>query len=327
VRVFTHPLIQGIAAFVVLADCYLPTGPATSDNTRYLAQEVFENAAALPLKPWFGLEQEYVIMNSSTGKPLAWPANSQCVPLPQGPYYCGTNTTLAVEREIANKHLALGLKMGLKLSGNNAEVMPSQWEYQVGPCEGLESGDHTVMARWLMLRICEQVGNTDASFASKVVTDGDWNGSGLHTNFSTKPMREEGGYKIILDTMKRLEEEPLRELTFYGLDNHLRLSGHHETSRPEVFNFSVGGRATSVRIPNAVKEEQKGYFEDRRPAGSADPYLITARLFATSCAIPSPKLDQYRHVLHGKMHKWLDELKAKQAHHAKAAAAPAAAAH
>ena len=38
---------------------------------------------------------------------------------------------------------------GVKVSGINAEVMPGQWEYQVGPCTGIDSGDHLVMSRYL----------------------------------------------------------------------------------------------------------------------------------------------------------------------------------
>ena len=50
------------------------------------------------------------------------------------------------------------LYAGVEISGINAEVMPSQWEFQVGPCTGIDMGDHLWMARFLLLRIGEEWG-------------------------------------------------------------------------------------------------------------------------------------------------------------------------
>lgn len=286
VAVWPHPFIAA-PAFVALAECFFPNGQPTPDNTRFKAREVFENAKAKEDAPWFGLEQEYVFYKD--GRPLGWPETG--TPAAQGPYYCSTGATVAWGRKYAQTHYLTCLKMGLTLSGTNAEVMPGQWEYQVGPCEGISSGDHAVMARWVFLRGLEEEG-VDVNFESKPMK-GDWNGSGMHTNFSTKAMRAPGGIEAIEAAIKRLSVNPLREIAVYGSDNDQRLSGHHETSRLDEFSHGVGTRHTSCRIPNQVLAAKEGYFEDRRPSGSADPWLVTARLYASSCDVPAPLIDEH----------------------------------
>ena len=80
--------------------------------------------------------------------------------------------------------------------------MPGQWEYQVGPCVGIASGDEMWMSRYLMIRVCEDFG-VCVSFDPKPMP-GDWNGAGCHTNYSTKAMREEGGYKVIVEAIEKM---------------------------------------------------------------------------------------------------------------------------
>jgi glutamine synthetase len=279
VAVYPHPFLKTANSKVVLCECYKPDGTPTPDNTRYVARAVFDQKPEE--EPWFGLEQEYVLF--SKGRPYKWPCDGY--PAPQGEYYCGNGQTAAWGRDIANEHYETCLAMGLKLSGVNAEVMPGQWEYQVGPCLGIESGDHTVIARWVYLRIGEKYG-VDINFDSKPIK-GDWNGSGLHTNFSTKAMRAPGGLAAIHAAIERLRGTYLNDIKFYGTDNDERLTGKHETSSVGKFSFGVGTRHTSIRIPNEAANNKSGYFEDRRPAASADPYLITATLFASSTGITS----------------------------------------
>ena len=281
-----HPFLTDLPALVVLCECFLPTGEPTEDNTRRLARTVFEHEKAKGQQPWFGLEQEYVL--TQNGRPYGWPSDGS-EPAPQGPYYCSTGAKVSFGRKHAQQHYQTCVNMGLKISGMNAEVMPGQWEYQVGPCEAIEAGDHLVMSRWVYLRLLEEA-NVDVDFDSKP-KKGDWNGSGMHTNMSTAAMRGDGGLKVIEEALKELGKNPTRDVAVYGADNIERLSGKHETSKFDEFTFGTGTRDTSCRIPNPVKKDGKGYFEDRRPSSSADPWLITSRLFASSCAIPSRELD------------------------------------
>ena len=273
VALYPHPFLPN--AKVVLCECFYPDGTPTQDNTRRIAAAVFDANAAL--EPWYGLEQEYLIL-AKDGRPLGWPQGGY--PSPQGPYYCG-NGMHVVGREIAMEHYQLCLGMGLRISGVNMEVMPGQWEFQVGPSLGIEAGDHLVMARWVYLRLGEKHGIT-ISYESKPVP-GDWNGSGCHTNYSTKEMRAEGGLAKILDVVQnRLSKTVLDDVPFYGKDNNKRLTGKHETSSLNEFTWGIGTRHTSIRIPNEVKKNNRGYYEDRRPAASIDPYLVTARVFISS---------------------------------------------
>jgi glutamine synthetase len=298
VRAFLSSLpnaVPEIKWFVVLCECFLPSGEPTPDNTRYIARSVFD-ADKKSLRPWFGMEQEYVLMRR--GRPYGWPSFG--FPGPQGPYYCGIGPAAVYGRPLVERHYELCLAMGIKVSGINAEVMPGQWEFQVGPCEGIEMGDHLIVARWLFLRMLELESGEgeflDVDYTAKPVK-GDWNGSGLHTNFSTSETREPEGLDAILRYIENLSHTVSKDIVVYGNDNNTRLSGHHETSRYDQFSYGVGTRGTSIRIPNAVKAERTGYMEDRRPAGDVDPYLVSARLFASAVNLSETEL----------IDKWCDE--------------------
>jgi glutamine synthetase len=182
-----------------------------------------------------------------------------------------------VGRQIMDAHLRACLHCGIKISGTNAEVMPGQWEFQVGPCEGITSGDEMWMARYLLLRCAELFGVT-ICWDPKPVMSNDWNGSGCHTNYSTEGTRNDGGMQVILDMMSKLEDAHLQYIKITGVDNEKRLSGKCETSDLRVFSFGVANRGASIRIPRTTEKNQKGYLEDRRPASNMDPYVITAAL-------------------------------------------------
>ena len=158
--------------------------------------------------------------------------------------------------------------------------MPGQWEYQVGPVEGISIGDHLWVSRYLLQRIAEDF-NTSISFDPKLFED--WNGSGCHTNFSTKTMRAgTGGMDYINKMMAKFKAKHADHIALYGDDNNKRLTGIHETSSIEDFSFGVGNRAASFRIPTQTAQRKgAGYIEDRRPASNIDPYLVGAMLVDT----------------------------------------------
>lgn len=272
--------------FIVLCECYFPDGTPTPCNTRYKARQVFEKTEAAQLAPWYGLEQEYILMKND--RPMGWPAE-RGFPPPLGPYYCGNGADRSFGREMVDRHYDMCLEMGIKISGTNAEVTPGQWEFQVGPCEGIEAGDHLVVARWLFNRILEEYSVRDNCIytinCEPKPIKGDWNGSGLHTNFSTAITRGKDGMAEIMKCIENLRKTAKEDVACYGKDNHERLTGKHETSSLSDFTYGVGTRHTSIRIPNQVKKDGCGYFEDRRPAANCDPYEVTVRLFSSATGV------------------------------------------
>jgi len=240
-------------------------------NKRAKAHEIFERAKVKNQDPWFGLEQEYTLFESNNRTPLGWPVDG--FPEPQGPFYCGIGTRNAYGRYIAEAHYKACLYAGLKIAGINGEVMPGQWEFQIGIAQGIEAADHLWVARYLLGRVCEDFG-VCVSYDAKPVT-GDWNGAGCHTNYSTIDTRKDGGYEVIKKMMTTLEAMHVKFMQQYGEGNSKRLTGRHETSAINKFTNNVGSRTSSVRIPTLTAQQNKGYFEDRRPASSMDPYVVT----------------------------------------------------
>ncbi|KAI1848032.1 hypothetical protein JX265_002036 [Neoarthrinium moseri] len=259
---------------LVLTECWMSDGTPNKFNYRHECAKIME--AHKDKKPWFGLEQEYTLLDLND-RPFGWPQAG--FPAPQGPYYCGVGAGKVVQRDIVEAHYKACLYAGVKISGTNAEVMPAQWEYQVGPCEGIEMGDHLWLARFLLSRVAEE-------FGAKVSVDpkpmpGDWNGAGLHSNFSSEEMRVEGGMKHIEAAIKKLEGRHLEHIAVYGEGNEKRLTGRHETGSIDKFTYGVADRGSSIRIPRESAAKGYGYFEDRRPASNADPYRVTLALMET----------------------------------------------
>jgi len=259
---------------LVMCETWMSDGKPNSYNFRHDAAVLMEKAAAEEY--WFGLEQEYTLLGFD-GWPYGWPKNG--FPAPQGPYYCGVGTGKVMCRDIVEAHYKACLYAGIQISGTNAEVMPAQWEFQVGPCLGINLGDQLWMARFLLHRIAEEFG-AKVTFSPKPIP-GDWNGAGLHTNVSTKAMREEGGMKAIEEHMEKLGKRHKEHMVVYGEDNQLRMTGQHETASYDKFTWGVANRGASVRINRQCAEEGKGYYEDRRPASNADPYQITGIIVET----------------------------------------------
>jgi glutamine synthetase len=277
VATFPDPFRRGKNILVLCETC-LPDGKLTPipTNTRFAANEIMSKAREHV--PWFGIEQEYTLFEADGVTPLGWPTNG--FPAPQGPYYCSVGANNAFGRRVVEAHYRTCLYAGVKISGCNAEVMPGQWEYQVGPCEGISSGDHVWLARYLMHRVCEDFG-VIVSFDPKPKT-GDWNGAGCHTNYSTKAMREDGGYKEIEKAIEKLGVKHAEHIRVYGEGNDRRLTGAHETAPIDKFSYGVANRGASVRIPRQAFLNGKGYFEDRRPASNMDPYIVTSKIVQTT---------------------------------------------
>jgi len=274
VAIFPDPF-RGGKNILVLTECWNADGSPNKFNHRHECNKIME--ANKEHKPWFGLEQEYTVFNEH-GYPYGWPKGG--FPGPQGPYYCGVGTGKVYCRDIVEAHYKCCLYAGVKISGINAEVLPAQWEFQVGPCEGIEMGDHLWLARFLLHRVAEEFG-VKISFHPKPIP-GDWNGSGLHTNYSTAEMRKEGGMKHIEEAIEKLGKRHKEHIAVYGDDNALRLTGRHETGSIEDFTYGVADRGSSIRIPRSCAREGFGYFEDRRPASNACPYQITGIMVETT---------------------------------------------
>ncbi|HEX2315186.1 MAG TPA: glutamine synthetase [Thermomonospora sp.] len=265
--------IRGGDHKLVLCEVYLPDGTPHPTNTRARLAPVAEKFAGQ--EPIFGIEQEYTFFQA--GRPLGFPETG--FPAPQGPYYCGVGADEVFGREIVEKHLDACLAAGLPISGINAEVMPGQWEFQVGPAGPLEVSDALWVARWLLYRIAEDH-NVAATLDPKPAK-GDWNGAGAHTNFSTKAMRED--YAPIITAAEALGGKIKEHIAVYGYGIEERLTGLHETAPWNEYSYGVGDRGASVRIPWQVEVEQKGYLEDRRPNANCDPYEVTRVLVDTCC--------------------------------------------
>ena len=266
VRVYPDP--QRKNAHFVVCEVLNPDGSVHVSNTR----SRFDDNEDF----WFGFEQEYVL--EVDGKPLGFPEDGY--PGPQGPYYCAVGTGNVAGRDIVEEHLDACLDAGLEITGINAEVMLGQWEYQCFGKGAKKASDDLILSRYILSRVCEKYGVV-VNLHPKPIK-GDWNGSGMHCNFSNSAMRKVGGeqmFKDICESFRPVHEE---HIAVYGSSNDQRLTGLHETQSIDTFSYGVSDRGASIRIPVSVTtNDWKGYLEDRRPASNGDPYLITAKIIKT----------------------------------------------
>jgi glutamine synthetase len=225
----------------------------------------------------FGIEQEYTFFKGN--RPLGFPETGY--PAPQGGYYCGVGDDEVHGREVVEAHLDACLAAGLAIEGINAEVMPGQWEFQVGRLDAMEVSDQLWLARWLLYRVAEEFG-INATLDPKPAR-GDWNGAGAHTNFSTKEMR--ASYQPCIDAAEALKLRHELHIASYGYGIEERLTGLHETCSYKEFRYGVSDRGASVRIPWQVAVDQKGYLEDRRPNANMDPYVVTRLILESVCGV------------------------------------------
>jgi glutamine synthetase len=228
---------------------------------------------------WFGFEQEYFLWNPKTNKPLGFPEGG--FPGPQGPYYCSVGANNAFGRDIVEEHLDICIEAGLNVEGINAEVAAGQWEFQIFSKGAKEAGDQMWIARYLLERNCEKHGIA-INWHCKPLGNLDWNGSGMHANFSNTLLRTCGRkdiYEVVCEAFRPYVKE---HIEVYGADNHMRLTGKHETAAIHEFKYGVSDRGASIRIPiGTVERGWKGWLEDRRPNSAADPYKVAARIIKT----------------------------------------------
>jgi glutamine synthetase len=268
-------------AYLVMSETLLPSGEPHVSNSRATIADDPDT--------WFGFEQEYFFWKD--GAPLGFPAGG--FPAPQGPYYTGVGyrNVGPVARQLVEEHIDLCLAAGINIEGINAEVAKGQWEFQIFGKGSKTAADQMWVARYLMTRLCEPHG-IDIEWRCKPVLGPfnqplDWNGSGMHTNFSTKYLREVGGKEYFEKLMAAFAQHVDEHIAVYGPENHLRLTGLHETQSIDKFNYGLSDRGASVRMPvNFIKNGYKGYLEDRRPNSAADPYLVAGRIIKTIQTVP-----------------------------------------
>lgn len=229
---------------------------------------------------WFGFEQEYFLYDINTKMPLGFPLIGY--PAPQGPYYCGVGAKNAYGREIVEEHFDICLEAGLNVEGINAEVAAGQWEFQIFAKGAKDAGDQIWVARYLLERTCEQYGVYVEWHPKPLGKDADWNGSGMHANFSNDAMRTKGDKKVFDAICEEFGKHIKEHMDLYGAYNDQRLTGKHETASIHDFSYGVSDRGASIRIPvGTVENGWKGRLEDRRPASNGDPYKIAAIIIKT----------------------------------------------
>jgi len=248
------------ASYIALCEVLNADGTAHKTNTRANLKDGEDN--------WYGFEQEYTFIKD--GRPVGFPKDGY--PAPQGQYYCGVGGGLVSHRDVVEKHLEECLSCGLNITGINAEVLLGQWEFQVFGKGAKDASDQLWIARYFLHRLSEEY-NFKVEFHPKPLT-GDWNGSGLHTNFSTKSMRETGGKDLFDRIFTTFEQRHKEHIANYGSSNEQRLTGKHETQSIDRFSWGISDRGSSIRVPLATANGWRGYVEDRRPASNADPYRI-----------------------------------------------------
>jgi glutamine synthetase len=227
---------------------------------------------------WFGFEQEYFIMDVETQLPLGFPLGGY--PGPQGMYYCSVGGKNTHGRDLVEEHADLCIEAGINFEGINQEVACGQWEFQLFAKGAKKAGDELWIARYLLDRLTEDY-NYYIDYHPKPIK-GDWNGSGMHANFSNTTLRECGSREIYEQICEAFRPVTKEHIEVYGEHNDQRLTGLHETASINDFTYGISDRGASIRIPIIVVENGwKGWLEDRRPASNADPYKIAGRIVKT----------------------------------------------
>lgn len=247
--------VDGVGVFVL---CDIDTAETPRANLLTLIEnrKVFGAESC-----WFGFEQEYFLL------PFESESEQDAF------HYCSPTS-----ETIPQHHYNECRQMGVHITGWNCEVAPNQYEFQVCAA-GVSAADDLIMARWVLLRVCQEHDKGLLLVPKPIPV---YNGSGLHTNFSTPQMRTSpGGWSTMLKSVGLLRDRHNEHMEVYGDGNEERLSGMYETSAFDTFSWGIGSRDTSVRLQKVMKGEDKGFIEDRRPASNANPYVVCYALVNT----------------------------------------------
>jgi len=227
---------------------------------------------------WFGFEQEYFIMDVQTQLPLGFPPGGY--PGPQGLYYCSVGGRNTHGRHLVEEHADMCIEAGINIEGINQEVASGQWEFQLFAKGAKKAGDEMWVARYILDRLTEDYGYY-IEYHPKPIK-GDWNGSGMHANFSNTLLRNCGSKEIYEKVCEAFRPVRNEHINVYGEFNDQRLTGLHETASIRDFSYGISDRGASIRIPIiTVENGWKGWLEDRRPASNGDPYKIAGRIIQT----------------------------------------------
>lgn len=269
--------------YVVLCEVCYPDDDSTPHETNYRAnlirsiEDSFDTEQRDGSGPeiWLGFEQEFFLTKDN--KNIFWPESNDGEPINDPRYYCAVGGDSVKYRSIMVEHASVCNNAGINIVGYNSEVSPGQWEYQCFSKDAVKGCDDLWVSRYILSTIAEKHG-LGIDWSPKPHSG--WNGSGCHTNFSTRAMREgsggEGLFDAIIFEMRRNHKDTMLS---YGTDNRMRLVGSYETAEYDSFSAGIGSRGASVRIPNSVaRNNWNGYMEDRRPASNCDPYRVVNEL-------------------------------------------------
>ncbi len=263
--------------YTVFCEVQTADGSDHPTNTRAALRKLVNQDKVEANEYWFGFEQEYFMTKNY--RPLGFP--NLGYPPPQGLYYCGNGGGIAEGRDLAEQHMSECLHLGIDITGINAEVAIGQWEYQCFAKDPLKAADDLWITRFELLRCAERAG-LGIDLNPKPI-QGDWNGSGCHTNFSNISMRNHGGKRLFNSIISKFEQNHKNHIALYGENNEQRLTGLHETQHIDTFTSGVADRGASIRVPYSVYEnEWTGYLEDRRPASNCDPYQVAFAVIKTT---------------------------------------------
>ena len=269
VAIYSDP--QRINAFLVMTEVLNADGTPHETNGRSQIDDDDNDF-------WFGFEQEYFIMDVDTQLPVGFPLGGY--PGPQGLYYCSVGGKNTHGRSFVEEHADLCIESGINFEGINQEVACGQWEFQLFAKGAKKAGDELWVARYLLDRLTEEYGYY-IEYHPKPIK-GDWNGSGMHANFSNSILRKCGSQEIYEKICESFRPVVKEHIDVYGQYNDQRLTGLHETASINDFSYGISDRGASIRIPIiTVEQGWKGWLEDRRPASNADPYKIAARIVKT----------------------------------------------